>query len=102
MCRLDPKDERPELRRFQTHPISMAKAKRGRYLVAALTVLRAYHVAGRPGQPDPLGSFEDWSSWVRGALLWLGHADPVDTIEESREMDPKLDAAKADLKRIGG
>jgi hypothetical protein len=97
MCRLDPKHERPELRRFQTNPVTMVKAERGRYLVAALTVLRAYHVAGRPGQPDPLGSFEDWSGWVRGALLWLGHADPVDTIEETREKDPKLDALTAVL-----
>ncbi len=95
VCRLDPKHERPELRRFHTNPVTMVKAERGRYLVAALTVLRAYHVAGRPGQPDPLGSFDDWSGWVRGALLWLGHADPVDTIEGTRETDPKLDALTA-------
>ena len=62
---------------------------------AELITRRWYHVAGRPGQPDPLGSFEDWSGWVRGALLWLGHADPVDTIEGTRETDPKLDALTA-------
>jgi hypothetical protein len=95
VCRLDPRHERPELRRFDSNPLSMARADRARYVAAALTILRAYHVAGRPGAPDPLGSFEDWSNWVRGALLWLGHADPVDTIEASREMDPKLDALGA-------
>jgi putative DNA primase/helicase len=92
ICRLDPQHERPELRRFETNPVALVKAERGRYLVAALTVLRAYHVAGRPEQPDPLGSFEGWSGWVRGALLWLGQADPVDTIEATREMDPRLNA----------
>lgn len=92
VCRLDSKHERPELRYFTSNPVKAVKADRGRYLVAALTVLRAYHVAGRPGQPDPLGSFEDWSGWVRGALVWLGSADPVDTIEETRGMDPRLGA----------
>ncbi|WP_431266971.1 hypothetical protein [Dankookia sp. P2] len=95
LSRLDPKQERPELLQFKTKPIDLVKTDRGRYLVAALTILRAYHMAGRPRQADPLGSFEDWSNWVRGALLWLGCADPVDTIEGSRDMDPKLDALTA-------
>ena len=37
----------------------------------------------------PLGSFDDWSDLVRGALIWLGCADPVATIEEIREADPR-------------
>jgi hypothetical protein len=94
-CRLDPRHERPELRRFDNNPLAIAKADRGRYVAAALTVLRAHHVAGRPGAPDPLGSFQDWSDLVRGALLWLGHADPAETIEGSRELDPRLDALGA-------
>ena len=91
LCRLDPKEERPELRKFATDPLASVRADRGRYVVAALTILRAYHVAGRPSAPNPLGSFKDWSNWVRGALLWVGHADPVDTIEAVRALDPKLD-----------
>jgi hypothetical protein len=91
LCQLDPREERPELRTFATDPISAIKADRGRYLVAALTVLRAYHVAGRPNAPTPLGSFVAWSDWVRGALLWVGQSDPVETIEEARDLDPKLD-----------
>ena len=91
-CRLDPKCERPELRQFVTNPITMVKAGRTRYVAAALTILRAYHVAGRPEQPEPLGSFEEWSGWVRASLMWLGQADPVDTMENARAMDPKLAA----------
>lgn len=95
LCRLDPRTERPELRQFSSDPVIEAMKGRGRYLIAALTVLRAYHIAGRPATPTPLGSFETWSGWVRGALLWLGAADPVATMEQAREMDPRLDALTA-------
>ncbi|MFC0386827.1 hypothetical protein [Muricoccus vinaceus] len=97
LCQLDPKEERPELRTFDTDPIAAVKANRGRYLIAALTVLRAYHVAKRPNAPAPLGSFVAWSNWVRGALIWVGQADPVETIEEARDLDPKLDMLVAVL-----
>jgi hypothetical protein len=90
LCRLDPKEERPELRRFESNPLTAVQTERGRFVAAALTLLRAYHVAGRPAPPDPLGSFEAWSDWVRGALLWLGLPDPVITIETARALDPKL------------
>ena len=64
-------------------------------MVAALTVLRAYHVAGRPPQATRLGSFGDWSDTVRSALLWLGAADPVETTEQARTADPKLERLQA-------
>jgi hypothetical protein len=95
LCRLDPQQERPELRVFGSNPVDAVKADRGRYLHAALTVLRAHHAAGRPAQPAALGSFEVWSGWVRAALLWLDQDDPVKTMDETREMDPKLDALSA-------
>jgi hypothetical protein len=97
MCQLDPQVERPELRAFARHPLAEAKARRGELVVAALTILRAYHVAGRPCAPTPLGSFEDWSDWVRGSLLWLGCADPISTMESVRQQDPRLDALTAVL-----
>lgn len=95
LSRLDPKCERPELRVFDRHPLEMARGDRGKYLCAALTVLRAFHVAGRPKQAEPLGSFVEWSQWVRGALLWLGQADPVLTMEAARETDQRLAAVVA-------
>lgn len=95
LCRLDAKMERPELRRFAVEPVEEAKRQRGLLIAAALTVLSAYHIAGRPGQPDALGSFEEWSGWVRGALLWLGEADPVDTMKEVRATDPRLEELRA-------
>jgi hypothetical protein len=88
MSRLNPNVERPELRVFDRDPVAFAKANRPVLVVSVLTILRAYHVAGRPGRPAPLGSFEDWSDLVRGALIWLGCADPVETMGEIREADP--------------
>jgi hypothetical protein len=97
LCRLDPGCERPELRQFSSDPVITLQEGREPYLVAALTVLRAFHVAGRPRQADPLGSFEAWSDWVRGALIWLGEADPVGSMEAIRADDPKLEAITAVL-----
>lgn len=53
---------------------------RGALLGAALTLLRAYHLAGRPGQRlASWGSFQTWSALVRGALVWAGCSDPYET-----------------------
>jgi hypothetical protein len=46
----------------------------------------------------PLGSFEDWSIWVREAIIWASdYGDPCETIEGVRERDPKRDALVAIL-----
>jgi hypothetical protein len=88
-CEIDPKMERPELREFAFKPREVLRVERGRYVVAALTILRAYAVAGRPAPGKPLGSFEDWSRLVRDALCWLGEADPCETIDTTRSDDPE-------------
>jgi putative DNA primase/helicase len=81
--------ETPELRSFPFEPVALAKERRPQLVVAVLTILRAHHVAGLPGKPAPLGAFETWSDRVRGALLWLDCADPVDTMAEVRASDPE-------------
>lgn len=97
LCRLDPQCERPELRTFSSDPLDVIKADRPRFLVAALTALRAFHVAGRPQQAKPLGSFGDWSRCVRDVLIWYGLSDPVETMEAVRSQDPQLDVLTAVL-----
>jgi hypothetical protein len=89
---LDAGVERPELRAFDRDPVALVMQHRGDYVAAALTVLRAYHVAGSPAQGTPLGSFADWSRRVRDALIWLGEADPCETMDGMRSADPKLGA----------
>jgi putative DNA primase/helicase len=95
MCTMDSGEERPELRQFARKPLAMVRADRNKYVIAALTILRAFHVAGRPSQKSPLGSFSEWSSWIRDALIWLGETDPCDTMERIRQNDPKLGAVIA-------
>jgi hypothetical protein len=57
---------------------------------AALTILRAYHVAGRPNLPPRLQGFEEWPDTVRAALTWLDAGDPVSTMDRLRKADPVL------------
>jgi putative DNA primase/helicase len=64
-------------------------------------VLRAFQHAGKPRQADPLGSFEEWSDLVRSALMWLGKADPVTTLESARRLDPRLEELSAVLSQWG-
>lgn len=94
---LDAGVERPELRAFDRDPLALVTARRGDYVTAGLTLLRAFHLAGRPEQSVPLGSFTTWSGWVRDALIWLGEADPCETMEGMRGADPKLEALTAAL-----
>ncbi len=90
LCSLDPNMERPELRTFASNPFDTVLASRGKFVAAALTVARAYIAAGSPDELPPLASFESWSRIVRSALVWLGRADPVDTMDRARADDPVL------------
>ena len=87
-CTLDANVERPELRKFSGDPLRTVLEDRGSYIAAALTIVRAYLAAGCPNQCPPLASFSDWSRLVRSALVWLGYADPVATMEAARADDP--------------
>jgi hypothetical protein len=92
--RMDAEVERPELLRFDYSPLDDATVNRAELVMAVLTVLRAYHLAGRPSK-EPLGGFEQWSYLIRGGLVWLGEDDPVDTMEGLRENDPQLSNLRA-------
>ena len=85
---LDAKCEHPEDRKDFKIPdlLQWTKANRPRLVTAALTILRAYHVAGRPAHKKPkMGSFEAWDDLVRGAVIWLMEGnDPAGTEDESR------------------
>ena len=36
----------------------------------------------------PYGRFEEWSAWVRSAIVWLGMADPCETRKDIEDADP--------------
>lgn len=89
VCDLDPDCERPEERTFGTNLHHYIPLHREELVVAGLTVLRAYHVAGRPKMNlATFGRFEEWSDWVRSAIVWMGLADPCDTRRRVEETDP--------------
>jgi putative DNA primase/helicase len=87
--RLDSKLENPQFKQFKNDPIGKILDDRGAYIAACLTICRAYIVAGRPGLLPRLASFEGWSDTVRSALVWLGKADAVETMEGIRAEDPQ-------------
>ncbi|MDX0524938.1 hypothetical protein [Sinorhizobium medicae] len=95
LIRLDSNEERPELREFAQHPFERIVADRGRYVAAALTIVRAYILAGRPGRLPPLASYEAWSANVRSALVWLDCADPCDSMNEIIGNDPEKQLLRA-------
>lgn len=86
--RLEPGVERPEQRTNFRHPdlLRYALAHRAELLSAALTVLRAYFVAGCPKVAmRAMGSHEEWSRVVRGALIWAGQPDVAVTQDDLRD-----------------
>jgi putative DNA primase/helicase len=87
---LDAGVDDPSKREFDFHADAEALADRPRLVTAALTILRAYHVAGRPksGLP-PVGSFEAWGRWIRDALVWVGQPDIAVSINRVRNRDPE-------------
>jgi hypothetical protein len=88
LCQLDANMEVPGARKFSFNPVVMARQNRVILLRACLTILRAYHIAGRPTQNiQPMGGFDGWSDWIRSALIWLGAADPCDTMAAIRSKD---------------
>ena len=88
LARLDPQAERPEDRQFVHSPIDIILANRGKYVAAALTVVRAYLAAGLPDKLPSLASYGLWSDRIRSALVWLDATDPVQTMFAARESDP--------------
>jgi len=89
LCTMDAGMERPAERKFDVDLKSEVPRRRHELVPAALTVLRAFIVAGRPGleKLTPFGGFEDWSNLVRGALVWAGEPDPHETQADVAAVD---------------
>jgi len=101
-ARLVTPDEKPEEREGFKHPelIDWVKQNRTRLLGAALTILRAYFVAGCPTQKiKPWGSFSGWTKVVRGALAWVGQPDCGETRRALQESSDTEAAALSELLR---
>lgn len=96
VAEMDPQSERPELRRFETDLLVEVARARSALVSAALTIVRAYLVAGSPNlRLPPFGSFETWSAVVRSALVYAGASDPCDVLERAQREDPEREALLA-------
>ena len=98
MIRLETPLEKPEERDdFKIPDLAAHVAqRRAEYLADALTILRAWYVAGRPERRLPTwGSFEGWSAVVRQCIVWYGLPDPFatrETIEDQFDRDATVRA----------
>ena len=87
---LSPNCEVPAARTFQRPElVREVLRERGRYVAAALTIVQAWIVAGRPKTLcKSLAGFGDWSDLCRQPLLWLGLNDPTESVFQAMADDP--------------
>jgi hypothetical protein len=77
------------------------RVNRAPLVIAALTLLRGFIVAGKPRAADKplIGTFGEWDSLIRGACLWLGKPDPMAL---RRRVKEDLDAEVLALRGLVG
>ena len=97
LCQMDAQVERPEERAFRRNLDRYVPAHRAELVVAGLTVLRAFSISSVKPKLKPYGRFEAWSDLIRGAVVWLGLPDPLDTRKEIDANDPVRESLKAVL-----
>ena len=94
---LDHGVERPEILSFAFDPVSRVAERWLALRADALTILRAFVVAGQPANGvGKTGSFEVWDSLIRQCVVWLRDndlapfelADPADAVLRTIEADP--------------
>ena len=83
VARIESAMERPEDRTGFRHGegaelLEWIASERPRLVVAALTVVRAFVVAGRPSTCKVLGSFEAWARLIPAAIVFAGGANVLD------------------------
>lgn len=90
LCKLDAQIEHPEERSFENQDLrKYVLEHRAELVIAGLTIIRAYYVAGKPTQNiKPFGRFEVWSDTIRAAILWIDMADPCESRKEIEQSDP--------------
>jgi hypothetical protein len=97
LARLDAQMDRPYAREFDTDPAARCLADRMPLVVAALAIVRAYIVAGRPRcGSGRMASFEQWDDLVRQSILWIDRVGArAGAIDLPRFGDPMQAATRA-------
>jgi hypothetical protein len=103
-CVLDSGMEHPEDRVgfLESNIVAAALRDQRKLLSAALTILRAHALAGRPtpiaATKNPWGDYAAWQSVVRDAVLWAYGHDPIGGRVALRERVNESDGETALLK----
>jgi hypothetical protein len=88
----DARMEDPEQRRFEVSILDEVKLRRTELLAGLLTIWRFGRLGVGIGRGRPLGSYDQWCSWVRDPLVALGCCDPVARVSEAKLRDPTRQA----------
>jgi hypothetical protein len=95
LARLDAETDTPYARDFDFDPVQELQRERTRYVVAALTIIRAYIHAGRPKVGSGrTASFELWDDLVRQPICWLAGVRGLDSDQALPGLDDPLKAAQ--------
>lgn len=104
VSRLEPEVERPEERTGYAHPdlLGWLREERPRLVCAALTILRAHAVAGRPDMGvRRWGSYDAWREVIAGAIAWAGDVDVIECrASGDGERDPEAAALGVVLREL--
>lgn len=89
VCRLDPKSEHPENRRFERDLMTWIPQHRGRLVAAAITFLRGFLVSGDKPDIEPWQRYPEWDRVIRSAIVWAGLPDPLLSLRTGENRDPR-------------
>jgi len=88
LCTLDTGLERPELRHFDSDPVTEVLRDRVQIVNDILTMVIARIKYG-PKRGPLWSDYRDWCYLVRDTLIWYGFADPVESAELQVAEDPE-------------
>lgn len=96
ICKLDPKSDFPEDRRFEFDPVQVVKENFTRYIGAAITLMRAYRHGPTATWDCQLSPYDlTGINEVRGVLLALGMKDPVESKRANKDTSPFMEKRAA-------
>lgn len=88
-CNLNPRCSNPMALAYKGNPLTLMGSNRAVYVVAVLTIAKAWMTAGSPkSDVSNIASFGGtWSDLCRHPLIWLGEADPAESFFEQLKKD---------------
>ncbi len=91
---LDARTANPALLKYIGKPAELVRKERARFISAALTIIMAWRRAGeqRSSVQHIANYGDDWADHCRHPLIWLGEADPAQSLIDQVCSEPDSDA----------